>query len=137
MKTYIFVLSYLESYRGQFFNCYNNNFSGIRLNTEYNKTMTDTYFKNCYSCQKQSDGTTIPYAVFTGDDYFKFMLDYLQNKLNNFSDTKESISEFYFKKWIQTVITDDSYTTFKDTTQYTNFEKEIENAINLAISNNL
>ena len=137
MKTYIFVLSYLESYRGQFFNCYNNNFSGIRLNTDYNKTMTDTYFKNCYSCQKQSDGTTIPYAVFTGDDYFKFMLYYLQNKLINFLVTKESISEFYFKKWIQTVITDESYTTFKNTTQYTNFEKEIENAINLAKSNNL
>lgn len=132
VNKYIFVLSYIESFNGTQFNSFNNNFSGIRLDKKNPPELGNKYFKQCYSCQNQSNNSSVPYAVFENiSDFVEFMSSFLNNKLNNYNETSESIVEFYFKQWIQSGVNNETFNKFKETTEYQNFKKIVDNALTL------
>lgn len=139
IQNYVFVLCYLESYKSDSnqFTCYNENFAGVKLNRDYSKSLTNSFFNTCYSCQNQSDGTSSPYAVFTENKFFGFMDGFLKNKLANFEVTKESFVDFYFKNWIQVNGTNEAFNTYKETTEYKNLLTEVEKALTLAKNNGI
>jgi hypothetical protein len=71
-----FIIMYYNTFDGTSFNCWNNNYAGIKLNYAWGGI--NKYFDNTYLCLWQLNGIALPYASFaTIDDTLSFMMDKL------------------------------------------------------------
>jgi hypothetical protein len=101
-----FVTIYWESFNGTYFNCFNNNFCGAKLDYKW-PTGLSNYFSKEYLCLQDSNGNSAPNATFkTKEDMYKF-LGAKWGKENGYSITDINLTQ----KLINNYGTPKNYTT--------------------------
>jgi hypothetical protein len=142
-----FVTIYLQSYNGNGFSCWNNNYCGAYLGlnnyTNSNVQLSNfggslaTRIQKQYLCEKGADGISIPYSVFSSiESMMLFLKDRWYKNIGGVNESPDSIFGAWYVKWNRTGITYDTYNNYKanNVAEYDNYIVKVTNALELAKS---
>jgi len=129
-----FITIYLQSYQGNDFVCWNNNYCGAVLNYNWPGGLKN-YFTKEYLCQKGSNGVSSPFAIFETDEkMYKFLEAKWGPVSGNVSISAENILENWFRKFNHSTWTIAEFNDFKTNNDitYKNYLASVESAMTLA-----
>ena len=132
-KYLAFITMYIESYQGNQFVAWNNNYAGAKLNYSWPGNLRN-YFNQNYLCLGQKDGTYVPYATFDNiDNLCKLLNDYWGN-YSGISVSAENLAKLWITKWSKKRINDADFEKFKknNKTRYDAIVSTVNEGIDLA-----
>jgi hypothetical protein len=131
LKYAVYSAIYLESGTSTGFKTYESNYSGVDLSKSWGGSKV--YFetsKNFFCLKNDSNGLTLPYAVFeSSSKNFEMLLQRWKGRMVNVPDNSEkSISKFLILNNGAEILNENVYTTM-DATQLSNIESKVKTAI--------
>ena len=131
LKYAVYSAIYLESGTSTGFKTYESNYSGVDLSKSWGGSKA--YFetsKNFFCLKNDSNGLTLPYAVFeSSSKNFEMLLQRWKGRMVNVPDNSEkSISKFLILNNGAEILNENVYTTM-DATQLSNIESKVKTAI--------
>jgi hypothetical protein len=137
----------MESFNNNEFVCWNNNFCGAELDyiasdftvKPWPGQSLNNQIKKCFLCQKDTDGTSKPFASFENKDkMFVFLKERWKDKVlgtgaNGINNNSESMLKGWWRYWNNNM-SDNQYETWKQNNdaQYKSYLLKVEDALKIA-----
>ncbi len=127
LKYVIFASMYIESGNGSGFECYENNFAGIDLSSNWGDSIKNQITQQFYCLT--SDKTVLPYAQFRSlGDLIKFLGLRWERRMGGVTVDGPSIAKFWIENLSANRTNSNVYETF-DKTVLNNLEEKVKKSI--------
>ena len=127
LKYVIFASMYIESANDSGFECYENNFAGIDLSSNWGDSIKNQITQQFYCLS--ADKTVLPYAQFRSlGDLIKFLGLRWEQRMGNVTVNEKSIAQFWIENLSANRTNSNVYSTF-DKTVLQNLEGKVKKSI--------